>query len=206
MDEDWDWDPDHIVDPDVTGDPQLDQFGYQSPRHVPRTWAHPPASQRDWLAQSRRDYAERQRKRDRRQRQREEARRRRESPPSHNGIVPFPPGMNYQPGIGPTSSQPVNEGWSRPDVPPQPAVAQQPVSQDVAQAVERGSVGRHAGWYRVDVTPDGRTVWTRVDRPGPDGPQMTVEQVPTGISGSANSPTQWQPVELHRPSDGTQVW
>jgi hypothetical protein len=32
MDEDWDWEPDQIVDLDVTGDPQLDQFGYQSPR------------------------------------------------------------------------------------------------------------------------------------------------------------------------------
>jgi hypothetical protein len=30
MDEDWD--RDQIVDLDVTGDPQLDQFGYQSPR------------------------------------------------------------------------------------------------------------------------------------------------------------------------------
>jgi hypothetical protein len=67
MDEDWDRDPDHIVNLDVTGDPQLDQFGYQSPRNMPRTWAHPPSHQ----------------------------------------IVPWPPEMGYQPGMGPLRPGPL---------------------------------------------------------------------------------------------------
>jgi hypothetical protein len=113
MDEDWDCDRDEIVDLDVTGDPQLDQFGYQSPRNVPRMWAHPPASQRDWLAQSRRDRAERQRKRDRQQRQREEARRQRESPPSQS-VAPMARGGCY-PQVMPQVMRPPrggDEGWS----------------------------------------------------------------------------------------------
>jgi hypothetical protein len=54
MDEDWDWDSDHIVDLDVTGDPQLDQFGYQSPR---RDFSPPPAPEFDYLAQFHADQA-----------------------------------------------------------------------------------------------------------------------------------------------------
>jgi hypothetical protein len=61
MDEDWDCDPDQIVDLDVTGDPQLDEFGYQSPRRSFRT----PPPERDWLAQARRDWQQRDARRDR---------------------------------------------------------------------------------------------------------------------------------------------
>ena len=61
FDDEWDWDGDPVdLDAcDVTGDPQLDVFGYQSPRTPgPRT-GFKASSQRDWLAQSRRDRAER---------------------------------------------------------------------------------------------------------------------------------------------------
>jgi hypothetical protein len=128
MDEDWEWDP------DVTGDPQLDQFGYQSPRNVPRTWAHPPASERDWLAQSRRDRAERQRKRDQQQRQREEARRRRESPPSQpvaKPVVAWPPEMDYRPGMGPQRPGPLT--------PPAP----------VEQQSRGPLLGQHGAYFEV---------------------------------------------------------
>jgi hypothetical protein len=39
MEDEWDWDRDEILDLDITGDPQLDQFGYQSPR---RDFTPPP--------------------------------------------------------------------------------------------------------------------------------------------------------------------
>jgi hypothetical protein len=49
-DYDGDWYHDEIVnlDADVTGDPQLDQFGYQSPR---RDFSPPPSEPFDYLAQ-----------------------------------------------------------------------------------------------------------------------------------------------------------
>lgn len=46
-----------IVDLDVTGDPQLDQLGYRSPR---RDFRRKPTFPRDWQAQAQRDRAERQ--------------------------------------------------------------------------------------------------------------------------------------------------
>ena len=61
MDEDWgDRDPSEAVDLDITGDPQLDQFGYQSPR---RDMRPPPAPEFDYLAQYRRDQEARERRR-----------------------------------------------------------------------------------------------------------------------------------------------
>jgi hypothetical protein len=66
MDEDWDyWEPDQIVDLDVTGDPQLDQFGYQSPRGPGPRPGFYSLPQRDWLAQAKRDRQQRERRCDR---------------------------------------------------------------------------------------------------------------------------------------------
>jgi hypothetical protein len=64
MVEDWDWGRDEIVDLDVTGDPQLNQFGYQSPRLTFRT----PPPERAWLAQAERERQQRERRRDQRRR------------------------------------------------------------------------------------------------------------------------------------------
>lgn len=90
MDEDWDWEPDQIVDLDVTGDPQLDQFGYQSPRRPrPRT-GFTSLPQRDWLAQAKRDRQQRERRRNPQQRHRQEARRQHEVPPSRPAQRPQP--------------------------------------------------------------------------------------------------------------------
>jgi hypothetical protein len=62
------WD-DNDWDPDITGDPMLDQTGYESPRRSfhPVRW--------DAVAQMRADAAERQRRRDERRRGLEERRR-----------------------------------------------------------------------------------------------------------------------------------
>ncbi len=185
MEDEWDWDRDEILDLDITGDPQLDQFGYQSPR---RDFTPPPSRSFDYLAQYRRDQAKRERRRRAAVEQNlAEMRRRnaeRRGQPSHQ-IVEWLPEMQYQPGMGP---QQPGEGVTpgRPDLAPH-----------VAQAVAQGMPGRDLGWWRVDVDAYGRATWTRVEQPGPDGPRMTVEQVRT--QGSA-------PVELHQPSDGTQVW
>jgi hypothetical protein len=183
---DWDGEPVDLDGCDVTGDPQLDVFGYQSPRTRAPRQGFKASPQRDWLAQSRRDRAEREARRDRQQ-QREEARRR-QSPSSHQ-IVAWPREMDYQPGMGPLRAGRVTP----PVAPPTPVPDLAPRA---AQAVERDAVGRPAGWYRVDVTLDGRTTWTPVDQPG-DGPQMTVQQSPA---------QQWRPVELTEPRPGTQVW
>jgi hypothetical protein len=158
MDDEWDWDRDEIVDLEITGDPQLDQFGYQSPR---RGFTPPPSQSFDYLAQYRRD--------------REQRERRRQAAVQQN--------------LAETRRR-VAERRGQPQ-PVLPALAPH-----VVQAVERGAVGRQAGWYRVDVTRDGRATWTPVDQPG-DGPQMTVQQSP---------PPQWHPVELTQPGPGTQVW
>ncbi len=86
----------------------------------------------------------------------------------------------------------------------------QPVAPDlpphVAQAVAEGMAGRELGWWTVDVTPDGRAVWTRVDASG-DGPRMTVEQTPVQPVQPQWRPVQrWAPAELTEPSPGTRVW
>jgi hypothetical protein len=113
MDEDWDWDPDHIVDLDVTGDPQLDQFCYQSPR---REFTPPPSQSFDYLAQYRRDQEQRDQRR-------EEARRRRESPPSQS-VAPIVRGGCYPQAMGQVMRPPRggNEGWPvAPPVTPSPS-------------------------------------------------------------------------------------
>ncbi len=90
MDEDWDWETDQIVDLDVTGDPQLDQFGYQSPRRPGPRSGFQSLPQRDWLAQAKRDRQQRERRRARQQRHRQEARRQQEVPPSPPAQRPPP--------------------------------------------------------------------------------------------------------------------
>ena len=168
MDEDWgDWDHSEIVDLDVTGDPQLDQFGYQSPKQRGGTGFT--SHQDEWVARSR---AQRQRRRREGVRQNvAETRQRVAQRRGEKGVADLP-----------HLSQPV-----RPALPPH-----------VAQAVAQGMPGRDLGWWKVDVTPDGTAVWTRVDAPG-DGPTITVEQTP------APQP-RWAPVEQTQPSPGTRVW
>jgi hypothetical protein len=153
MDDDFDWDRSEM-DLDITGDPQLDQFGYQSPR---RNFTPAREGGRDWLAQAKRDRAERQQRRQAAVEQNLAETRRR-----------------------------VAERRGQPQ-PVTPALAPH-----VAQAVAHGMPGRSLGWWRVDVAPDGTAWWTRVDAPGADGPQITVEQP--------------QPTEQTEPSPGTQMW
>ena len=107
MDEDWDWETDQIVDLDVTGDPQLDQFGYQSPRTPGPRPGFTSVPQRDWLAQAKRDRQQRERRRDRQQRHREEARRQQEVPPSPPAQRPQP---MAQPVAQPAPVEPEPEG------------------------------------------------------------------------------------------------
>lgn len=125
MDEDWDWDRDEVLDLDgygeATGDPQLDVYGYQSPKQRGGTGFTSSQPDRDWLGQSRRDYAERQRKRDR-QRQREEAHRRREASPSQS-VAPIVRGGCYPRVMQQVTPPPTGgiEGWPvAPPVTPPP--------------------------------------------------------------------------------------
>jgi hypothetical protein len=146
MDDEFELDPDDIVDLDVTGDPQLDQFGYQSPR---RDMSPPPAPERNWLAQFDADMARIDRKRREAVRQNLAETRHRNAERRGQPVRPAP--------VAPTP--PV-----RPDLPPH-----------VAQEVAQGMPGRDLGWWRVDVDAYGRAWWTKVDVPGP-GPRITVEQ------------------------------
>ena len=109
MDEDWDWDRDEVVDLDVTGDPQLDVYGYQSPR---RTFHPARPANVDWLAQSKRDRAEREQRRRAVQRQRsQEAPAQRRDSASHEGrgwsepAQPAPVAVTTQPVPGPQPGQ-----------------------------------------------------------------------------------------------------
>jgi hypothetical protein len=193
MDDDSDWDREEIVDLDggceATGDPQLDVYGYQSPKQRGGT-GFTASPHRDWLAQAKADRAQReQRRREAVEANLAETRRRlaernivADRPQSKApGIVPFEPGSSYQPGVGPVR---------QPDLAPH-----------VADAIAQGMPGRDLGWWRVDVDAYGRAVWQRVDAPG-NGPRMTVEQTPAQ---PAPAP-QWLPVEMTEPSPGTRVY
>ncbi|HWX98630.1 MAG TPA: hypothetical protein VNY55_01760 [Mycobacterium sp.] len=195
--DDWDWDRDEIVDLDaceMTGDPQLDVYGYQSPKRRGGT-GFTASPHRDWLAQAKADRAQReQRRREAVEANLAETRRRLaernivgDRPQSKApGIVPFEPGSSYQPGVGPVR---------QPDLAPH-----------VADAIAQGMPGRDLGWWRVDVDAYGRAVWQRVDAPG-DGPRMTVEQTPAQPVQPQWRPVQrWAPAELTEPSPGTRVW
>ena len=71
MYDEWDDLRGEIVDLDVTGDSQLDVYGYQSPRTPGPQPGFKAMPQRDWLAQSKRDQGKRdQGKRDRQARER----------------------------------------------------------------------------------------------------------------------------------------
>ncbi|MGO9508059.1 MAG: hypothetical protein ACLPXZ_12195 [Mycobacterium sp.] len=62
--------------------------------------------------------------------------------------------------------------------------------------------GRDLGWWKVVVDSTGRGVWMKVDQPGPEGPQITVEQTPAP---QLPAP-QWASVEQTQPSPGTRIW
>ena len=69
MDEDWEWDPDEIVDLDggcdMTGNPVLDRMGYRSPRDTSnRTGFTASAKKIDWMAQAKADRAKREARRE----------------------------------------------------------------------------------------------------------------------------------------------
>jgi hypothetical protein len=178
VDDDWedrhDWEP---VDLDVTGDPQLDQQFYQSPKQRGGTGFTSQDGER--LARSRaereRDAAKRRAERAAVQAQleaqREEMRQRtaeRRGEPAADRLAPH-----------------------------------------VEQAVQRGAVGRAAGWYRVDVAADGCAQWSKVNQPG-DGPWITATTPAPQWQPVQPRPARrwWQrrPVELDQPSPGTQIW
>jgi hypothetical protein len=135
-----------IVDLDVTGDPQLDQFGYQSPR---RDMGPPPAEPFDWLAQHKANQAQIEADNARRQAERERRRAavrdnldetRRRIAERHGGPAMLPP-------------QPASM------LPPQPASMLQPV-QPVPQHgayFERRTV---RPWWGLGLIK--RQVWTQV--------------------------------------------
>lgn len=134
---------------DVTGDPQLDQFGYNSPRRRGQNLTGFTSTDGErlarWRARQDREAAKRKADRAAVQANLDETRRR-----------------NAERRGGTAARQPV--------MPALPA--------HVSQAVAEGmAAGRDLGWWRVDVSPDGTAQWTRVDAPG-DGPRMTVEQPP----------------------------
>ena len=114
MDDEWDDLHDgEIVDLDgceATGDPQLDQFGYQSPKRRGGTGFR--STDGDRLAKRRADRAQREQRRreavaQNKAETRQRVAQRRGEPP---GIVPFEPGSGYQP-RGP--NQPAQAAVSR---------------------------------------------------------------------------------------------
>jgi len=161
--DDWDHEP---VDIDgygeATGDPQLDVFGYQSPRQRGGSGFRSTDGER--LARSRQDRAEREQRR--------------------------------------RAAVEQNRAETKQRV----AARQQPewLAPHVEQAVERGAVGRAAGWYRVDIAPDGSARWAKVDAPG-NGPWITARTPAPAPQYRAPTP-QWHPIEQTRPSPGTRIW
>jgi hypothetical protein len=65
LDHEWDWDRSEVVDLDVTGDPQLDVFGYQSPKQRGGTGFTSTDGERLARSRSRREQAAAKRKADR---------------------------------------------------------------------------------------------------------------------------------------------
>jgi hypothetical protein len=125
MDDDCDW-------ADVTGDPQLDQFGYQSPRRRGENLTgFTPSSDRDWRAQAKRDRAQR-------------AARRKANALSPQRRQPEPPPAPVKVRAWP--SQPVSQG-------PQPvSQGPQPVGQG-PQPVSQGPLpGQHGAYFEVRTT------------------------------------------------------
>jgi hypothetical protein len=187
MDDEFEWDhDDEIVDLDgceATGDPQLDVLGYQSPSRRGQNLTGFTSSAGDWLARADAQRAERRQRRAAVAQNIAEAKQRREA-------------------------RQASRGRGVVSLPPQP----DRLAPHVEQAVERGAVGRPAGWWRVDIAPDGSAQWAKVDQPGA-GPQITAH-VP------APATPQWHLVpppprrrwwqrrrpEEPQPSPGTRIW
>jgi hypothetical protein len=154
------WDRSEIVDLDVTGDPQLDQQCYQSPR---RDMGPPPAEPFDWLAQHEANQAQIEADNARRQAERERRRAavrdnldetRRRIAERHGGPAMLPP-------------QPASM------LPPQPASMLQPVqpvSQHGAYFEVRSVRVWWAPWRK-------RQVWTQVSAWRVGGPPKGVDVV-----------------------------
>ncbi|MGO9692952.1 MAG: hypothetical protein ACLPYO_03860 [Mycobacterium sp.] len=169
IDDEMDLDRDDIVDLDgcdVTGDPALDQFGYNSPSRRGQNLTGFTSSGGDYLAASREGRARRQAKRAA-WRQRLAQRQQPDRPASH-----------------------------------------------VEQAVEQGAPGRAAGWWRVDIAPDGSSQWSKVDTPGDGRPWITAHTPapqPPAPQWQQPAPARrrwWQrgrPAEP-QPSPGTRIW
>jgi hypothetical protein len=181
---------------DATGNPAEDIAGYESPSRRGQNLSGFTSSGGDWLARSREG---RQQRRARRAaveanlaetRQRREARRREAA--GESGNMPNSPLV-----------EPAGELCSRHNSPPP----------HIAAAVERGAVGRAAGWYRVDIKPDGSAQWRPVDQPG-DGPWITATT--PAPQPPALQPVQPQPAPRRwwrrrrpaepQPSPGTRIW
>ena len=159
MDEDWDWDRDEVLDLDgygeATGDPQLDVYGYQSPKQRGGTGFR--STDGDRLARRRaqreRDRAERDQRRraaveqNNAETKRRVAQRRGQPTPS---IVPFEPGSGYQPGVGPVRQPDLPEKWWRPDATRQP-VQTQPGPQP----------GQHGAYFERRVVRRWWAPWTK---------------------------------------------
>jgi hypothetical protein len=159
------WDDLHdgeVVDLDgygeATGDPQLDQFGYQSPKQRGGTGFTSTDGER--LARVRAQRAEREQRR--------------------------------------RAAVEQNKAETRQRVAQRSWAAQPPPH--IAAAVEQGAPGRPAGWWKVDISPDGSAQWSKVDQPG-DGPWITA----TTPAPPAPAP-HWSPIEMTEPSPGTRVW
>jgi hypothetical protein len=179
MDEWDDYDRDEIVDLDggacdVTGNPVLDVDGYQSPSRRGQNLTGFVGSGGDWLARADAQRAERRARRAAVAQNIAEATQRREA-------------------------RQASRGRGLVDPPPQP----DRLAPHVEQAVEHGAPGRAAGWWRVDIAPDGSAQWAKVDAPG-DGPRITATTPP--VPQWQPPAPQWSPVEMTEPSPGTRVW
>ncbi|MGO9508057.1 MAG: hypothetical protein ACLPXZ_12185 [Mycobacterium sp.] len=198
MDE-WDWDRDDVVDLDgceATGDPQLDVFGYNSPRRRGENLTG--FTSTDGSRERARDEAAAAKRRAEREQRRREA---------VAGNVAAARQRVVNKGEGrETTPAPVRPVPVTPDLPPH-----------VSAAIAQGMPNRDLGMWRVDVDGYGRAVWQRVEAAAPGHPQITVEQT---------AAPQWQPVAGHlvqpqparrrwwqrrrpaepQPSPGTQIW
>jgi hypothetical protein len=143
MDDEWEWEHDgEIVDLDgceATGEPQLDIFGYQSPKRRGQNLSGFTSSGGDWFKRSDEMRAQRQARREaQRQRQREREAARRPEPeqrPAHASVSPW---------ASTTPARPQS-------VPVQPTVADPPQSQP----------GQHGAYFEVRTTRVWWAPWRR---------------------------------------------
>ena len=162
MDDEFEWDRDEVMDLgacDVTGDPQLDQFGYQSPsRRRPNLTGYHPGPERDWLANARayRAQCEQRRREAVADNLREKKRRiaERRGTDSGTGQPDLAPHVARAVAAGMT--QPRDLGWWRIDV---------------------DSTGR-AVWTKVDAPGDGPRITVEQPAPRPWAPVEMTEPSP----------------------------